>query len=653
MAGLAGAALFVVYACTLAPGVTFWDAGEFIAAARVFGIPHPPGTPLFVALGRVWIMALGGMLGVARASNLLSATSTACAGALMAWTIAWGTKREIGARWGALTAALCAGLATSVWANATETEVYAASLLHVMVMLACALRASDDADAHSGRWLMCLAYLIALAPAVHLSALVGAPAAILLASRRSNGVWRVDRALLLTGVLVAAAGVGRMSWMLVGVGALLTTLSVVVPARARPALAPVVAPVLAACALVTLASSALLILLLRARHDPAVNQGNPNTLTALADVVARRQYDVSPLWPRQAPVWLQLTNVAQYADWQFAFAWGNGVFTTPARVLVALIFAVFAGVGLRALRRDSPRIADALLVLGVCGSIGVVTYLNLKAGASIGYGFVPGGAHEARERDYFFVLAFWAWGALAGYGAFAVIRGKGWPMWLAMGAALVPLLGNWTANDRSRGAEAGAARAVALGLLNSAPSAALLFLAGDNDTYPLWYAQQVEHIRTDVTLVTFPLLPADWYPAEIARRTGLHWPRSEYVEGARWSHEEQAALIARAARAAGRPVAASVALGAHERSLLGSGWRLNGLVYVSGGAAGGPNGPPEMVATELSGIPALRPEPTRRSHLPDDVTAMMLGLFECRRLATLPTGRSPGRDSLETRCNLR
>ncbi|MEO8622447.1 MAG: DUF2723 domain-containing protein, partial [bacterium] len=70
-----------MYVVTMAPGVTFWDAGEFIAAAHSFGIPHPPGTPIFIAMGRVWTFTLGGALGVARASNLLSAVCTALAGA--------------------------------------------------------------------------------------------------------------------------------------------------------------------------------------------------------------------------------------------------------------------------------------------------------------------------------------------------------------------------------------------------------------------------------------------------------------------------------------------------------------------------------------------------------------------------------------------
>ena len=97
--------LLACYVTTLAPGVTFWDAGEFIAAAHVFGVPHPPGTPLYVALGRAWTLLLGDVIGVARAMNLLSAVATASAGALAARIVAQGGARRESA-WGAVAGAL-------------------------------------------------------------------------------------------------------------------------------------------------------------------------------------------------------------------------------------------------------------------------------------------------------------------------------------------------------------------------------------------------------------------------------------------------------------------------------------------------------------------------------------------------------------------
>ncbi len=645
----------------MAPGVTFWDAGEFIAAAHVFGIPHPPGTPLFVAVGRTWSMLLGGAIGVARAMNLLSAVCTATAGGASAWVVARAIGAQRDAAWGALAGGLCAGLMTSAWANATETEVYAVSLLLVMLMLVGGERAGIERC--SRRWTLLTAYLIAISPAVHLSALVGAPAAIALAARDPAGRWRLDTMLLLAGVSIASAGVGRMSWLLVGAGAVIALCSAVVrtgeeqvPRCSRDDRGGAfrVKNTFAAVLLTVIAASALMILLVRARHDPGVNQGNPSTLTTLADVVARRQYDVSPMWPRQAPVWIQLATLAQYVDWQFGITLGRGIFTTPQRLLVTLLFLLAGVAGWRAMRRDGRRAADALTVLTLSGTLGVCAYLNLKAGATIGYGFVPAGAHEARERDYFFVLGFWGWGLFAGYGALALVRARRWPAWVAVAAAVVPLLGNWAADDRQRADGANAARDVAAALLGSAPRNAVLFVAGDNDTYPLWYLQQVEGVRTDVTVVTIPLLPADWYGAEIARRSGLRWKARGLVPGAEWAHQELAAHIAEAAREAGRPVVASPSVSAKERSLLGAAWRLTGVVYVSSSAANGSTDPPVIDANGESD--SARPAPTvraGRTRLPDDVSASMLGLLECGRLATLSAGPSLWRDSLELRCNLR
>ena len=85
-----GAGACSVYVLTLAPTVTFWDAGEFIAAAKTLGIPHPPGTPLFVLIAHVWgmLVPIGEF---AYRTNLLSALLSAAARrASSSW---WPTSR--------------------------------------------------------------------------------------------------------------------------------------------------------------------------------------------------------------------------------------------------------------------------------------------------------------------------------------------------------------------------------------------------------------------------------------------------------------------------------------------------------------------------------------------------------------------------------
>ena len=177
---------------------------------------------------------------------------------------------------------------------------------------------------------------------------------------------------------------------------------------------------------------------------------------------------------------------------------------------------------------------------------------------------------------------------------------------------------------------------------------------GDNDTYPLWYLQQVEQVRSDVTPVTMPLLPAEWYGVEIGRRTGLRWPSGGVVRGAQWQHQELAAKIAESARRSGRPVAVSPAMTSMERALLGSRWALMGAVYVAGGPADGTQIPPTIDRGQTTLAPgASAPRRTGSASLPDDVSAMMLSLLDCHRLGRLPQGKSPERDSLEVRCNFR
>lgn len=554
---LAGGALFVIYVATLAPSVTFWDAGEFIAAAHALGIPHPPGTPLFIILLSAWAKLLG-FLPFALATNLFSAATTAFAGGLAAYWLA----RRTGSASAGFAAALAAGATSSIWQNATETEVYAATLaLSVAAIVAADLAGRDG----NRRRLMLAAYLIALAIPLHLSAIVGAPAAILLAADRGDG--RIDWSALfaLGGMTTIAIGVSRLSLFMVVAGVVL--LVIAPTARDGATRNAVRRERLTLLLLAATAMSALLFMLVRARFDPAINQANPSTFDALLYAIGRRQYDLPGLWPRQAPVWLQLANLFEYADWQFALSLSPSVIPSLSRILATTVFAMFGFAGASWHRRRDERTWRALLVLLVCGTLGVIVYLNLKAGTSFGWEFVPDEArHEARDRDYFFVLGFWVWGLWAGMGGIALFERLRWPAPMGIIVATLPVALNWTAVDRRVEPEASMALEVAHELLDPLPPKAVLFVSGDNDTYPLWYAQQVENRRRDVTVVTLPLLGARWYVNELERRAALAGPAASRIAGM--------------ARARGRPVAVALTVDEDTRNTLAVSWTVVGAVAL-------------------------------------------------------------------------
>ena len=90
---VAAAGALVLYVLTLAPSTAFWDTSEYIATAHIMGIPHPPGNPLFVVLGRAWIALLSPAgLPVAVRINLLAATTSAAATGPTAF---WRSSRSV------------------------------------------------------------------------------------------------------------------------------------------------------------------------------------------------------------------------------------------------------------------------------------------------------------------------------------------------------------------------------------------------------------------------------------------------------------------------------------------------------------------------------------------------------------------------------
>jgi hypothetical protein len=644
---LAGGTMLLVYLATLAPSVTFWDAGEFIAAARVLGIPHPPGTPLFIVLLSAWGRALS-FLPFVIATNSFSAVCTAAAIALIAL---WLT-RAVANPWVALAAAMTAGAMSSIWMNATETEVYAASLC----LSVCAIVAGDLAGTTGdGRWRVLATYLLALALPLHLSAIVAAPVVIYLAADRVDGPFDWSTAAELSGVTFFVIAGSRMS---IPLAALAIVVIVVAALRARGSQRERANHLIATIGAVVVACSALAFLVIRARHDPAINQGNPSTIRDLAYVVARRQYDVAGLLPRRAPAWLQIANWFEYADWQVALGLGPTVIPTLARVTMSLVFALLGVVGAQWHRRTDSRTWRAVLLLFVCGSLGVIAYVNLKAGASFAYAFVPDSElHEARDRDYFFVLGFLAWGIWAGMGAMCVAARFKAPTIIGVALAALPIALNWAAVTRRSEPEASMPSEVAKSLLEPLPRNAVLFVAGDNDTYPLWFAQQVGGLRRDVTVVTMPLLTASWYAAELDRRYGLIGGAFEGTE------IDVARRVADRARSLGRPVAVSLTVTSDDRAALGERWVSIGVVAVDAAVHGAL---PGDLDSSWSDIPiAVSPTSKARDSIEhwlagravhpsiDATHEYFAGVLSCPRLALQKPPDSVALAKLDSLCNLR
>ena len=146
-AAVAGAAVLLLYVITLAPTTALWDASEYITAAYTLGIPHPPGNPLFVLLGRV--ASLVPIATVAVRVNMLAAVCSALSAAV--WFLV--VERVLGdwfpLRWtrlvGASVASILSATAFTVWNQSVVNEkVYTVSLAFFAVVSWLTVRWCDD-----------------------------------------------------------------------------------------------------------------------------------------------------------------------------------------------------------------------------------------------------------------------------------------------------------------------------------------------------------------------------------------------------------------------------------------------------------------------------------------------------------------------------
>ncbi|WP_017732002.1 glycosyltransferase family 117 protein [Nafulsella turpanensis] len=195
---LTGWALFLisslVYILAIEPTASYWDAGEFIAVAYKLQVPHPPGAPLYLLIGRLFSMLAADVYTVAFWVNMVSALSSGFTIMFLYWSIVLLTRKigkiEIGRETpyqtvtligSGMIGALAFAFSDSFWFSAEEAEVYAMSSFFMAIVVWAVLKWDLIKDPQlENKWLILIAYIMGLSIGVHLLNLVAFPSLALI-----------------------------------------------------------------------------------------------------------------------------------------------------------------------------------------------------------------------------------------------------------------------------------------------------------------------------------------------------------------------------------------------------------------------------------------------------------------------------------------
>ena len=495
-ASLAGALALLLYARTLAPGLTWAhdgaDGGDLLAAALTRGVPHPPGYPTFVLLLRISIALAPG--NPARAGNWLSAACAALAVGLLAGLACrmLGSQRQDstllsgphGAAWRgvlALGAALAWAASPALWSQAIITEVYTLNVLTVVALLwlVWGWRQSAQKRRGGGLWPAAAGLTFGAGLGNHLSL------ALLLAGMAA-WFWQVGK---LRQKDPAFAGESRV-------------LGQFLPARWW------------LFALATVAGLGLYAYLpWAAASNPPVNWGNPDSLSRFWWMVSGQLYH--PLAFALEPGWLPLRLAAwageglrQFGPWGAALALA-GLWRLETRdralwwltVMIAVVYSVFA-IGYNA--------ADSYVYLL---PVWAVMDLWLAQGLAVGFELLEGVLQRARSMD--------RWRRTSGLAARA-LPALALAVTLILPARSIVRFGRSMDLSRDQAAQAFVARVAA-----EAQPGGVILTAGNETTFALWYMIYGLRIRPDLAPLNVNLYGFDWYRATLA----AHHPALAGVEG--------------------------------------------------------------------------------------------------------------------------
>ncbi len=569
-----------IYLYTVAPTLSFWDCGEFIASAYTLAVPHPPGTPFYVLLGRVWLMIWGVISAILPISkeiawhmNLLglsfSVLTVILLYKMMLKIFRMFQKSNSELNLIVISFATCLGISFfyTYWGNAIETEVYAAATFVFVLInyLAILWYESVKLGEPKNKYLLLSFYMIFLSTGIHLTPfLIFIPFYLFIFFVERHylqdtlslllGIFQLiffgliflfpspyqKPVLGLLGLILLAALILPLNnpqkyrnWRFFWVGIFLVIMGIS---------AELYLPIRAA-KLTELYKDKQVIEQYLAGDNiaPRINECNPGeNFTAFNNVLHRVQYGPPRLIPRQTQdvtgfsliegYYWQFDLFVRYLSWQPIPEGMNRYF----RAIVLSLFYIFGIWGVIELFRREKKIFLLTILIMFMLSFAMVGYLNLK--------FSPSDSNtkhqprEVRERDYFFHTGHVYFGLLIGFGFLGFtdfLRKETKNKKMAnIGTlssivvfSIIPLFANSYVNNRYGDF---IPKDYGYNMLSSCDRDAIVFTNGDNDTFPLWFAQEVLGIRRDVIIANLSLINTNWYIKQL-KYWGAPVSFSDYV----------------------------------------------------------------------------------------------------------------------------
>lgn len=319
-----------VYLSTIEPTTSFWDCGEFIAAAYNLEIGHPPGAPLFMLIGRFFTMFTTPE-NAAVAINAMSALSSSFTILFLFWSITAIIKKivvktgvmdkaaMIAVFGSAVVGSLAYTFSDSFWFSAVEGEVYAMSSLFTAAVFWGILKWDAVAhESHSTRWLVFIAYLMGLSIGVHLLNLLAIPAMVFLYYFKTRELT-AKRFFIASGVSVLILGIVQFgiipgTYKLASIFELFMVNTLGMPFHSGLVfyfilLAGLVAyglyytqqkgkvlwnTVLLCFSVIIIGYSTYSVILIRSAANPPMDENNPENVFSLLSYLNREQYGSAP-----------------------------------------------------------------------------------------------------------------------------------------------------------------------------------------------------------------------------------------------------------------------------------------------------------------------------------------------------------------------